>query len=148
MDLSAIEHEYALGCSPQQAFATFTERIGEWWPADYSPDPGALKDTVIEPGVGGRVFFVVDGLGEVPWGAVTTWDPGHRVAFTSTLAQSRQYPSEVDAVFEAAGEGCEMRLRHGGWNEGNAADRRKFSDWRLILDRFASLCPPLAEEAA
>ena len=35
-----------------------------------------------------------------------------------------------------------VRFRHGGWNEGNAADRHKFTDWRLILDRFAALCPP------
>lgn len=145
MDLSPIEHEYALGCTPEQAYATFTERIGEWWPADYSPDPGGLKDTVIEPGVGGRVYFVVDGVGELPWGTVTAWEPGYRIAFTSTLAQSRQHPSEIEAAFEESDNGCEMRFAHGGWNAGNAADRDKFSDWRLILDRFAALCPPLPE---
>lgn len=139
MELSPIEHEYALACSPERAFATFTERIGEWWPADYSPDPDALENTVIEPGAGGRVYFLVDRMGLVQWGTVTAWEPGKHVAFTSTLAQARDFPSEIDAGFEATADGCVLHFRHGGWNEGNGADRRKFSDWRLILDRFADL---------
>jgi hypothetical protein len=139
MNLAPIEHTYALRCTPDEAFAMFTGRIGEWWHPDYSPDAEALEDTVIEPAVGGRVYFVVLGMGEVPWGTVTAWEPGHRVAFESTLAQSREHPSEVSAQFVATEDGCEMRLRHGGWNAGNASDRHKFSDWRLILDRFAAL---------
>ena len=91
MDRSPIVHEYALGCSPDEAFATFTARIGEWWPADYSPDAGALRDTAIEPGVGGRVYFTVDSVGEMPWGAVTVWEPGRRVTFTSLIDGSAQF---------------------------------------------------------
>jgi hypothetical protein len=45
----------------------------------------------------------------------------------------------VSADFEPVGAGCLLHFAHGGWTEGNAADRRKFSDWRLILDRFAAL---------
>jgi Activator of Hsp90 ATPase homolog 1-like protein len=139
MDLSPIEHEYALRCPPDHAFATFTGRIGEWWHPDYSPDAENLEDTVMEPEIGGRVYFVVLDLGELQWGTVTAWEPGQHVAFSSTLAQSREFPSEISAEFTATEDGCRMRFQHGGWTAGNAADRHKFSDWRLILDRFAAL---------
>jgi hypothetical protein len=136
MDTDPFVHEYTLSCTPEHAFATFTERIGEWWHPDYSPDPQGLEDTAIEPRVGGAVTFRVREMGEVPWGKVTAWEPGRRLSFASTLAQSREHPSEITAVFEPSGDGCRMWFSHSGWTESNAADRHKFTEWPLILDRF------------
>ena len=36
-----INKSVVLGCSPEEAFALFTERISEWWPADrrHTSDP-------------------------------------------------------------------------------------------------------------
>jgi hypothetical protein len=31
-----------------------------------------------------------------------------------------------------------MRFEHGGWTEANAAGRKKFGDWRVMLDRFVA----------
>jgi hypothetical protein len=36
-------------------------------------------------------------------------------------------------------DGCNFRFEHGGWNDGNAADRDKVSEWPEILDRFVAL---------
>ena len=41
--------------------------------------------------------------------------------------------------FEQEDRGCTVRFEHGGWNERNSADRRKFGDWPLLLGRFAAL---------
>jgi hypothetical protein len=45
------------------------------------------------------------------------------------------HPSEVTIDFSDD----RVDLAHGGWTEANAGDRKKFSDWPQILDRYASL---------
>jgi hypothetical protein len=80
-----IVHDYRLSCSSEHAFATYTERVGEWWDARYTANAGTLEAVTIEPRVGGRVYAT----------------------------------------------------HHGGWTE--AASRKKFGDWPVMLDRFAAL---------
>jgi hypothetical protein len=59
---------------------------------------------------------------------------------TFTLAQDPAHPSEVAVEFVPAEDGgCMVRFAHGGWTEENLADRRKFGDWPVMLDRFAAL---------
>ena len=41
--------------------------------------------------------------------------------------------------FEPSGDGTLVRFAHGGWTERNAAQRGKFGDWLVMLDRFAAL---------
>jgi hypothetical protein len=136
-----ITHEYALPCSAGEAFEAYTGRIGEWWDPRYTANAETLETVVIEPRVNGRVYARHADIGEDDWGAVTVWEPGRRLVHTFTLAQDPAHPSEVEVEFVPGGEGggCTMRFAHGGWNEANAATRQKFSDWRVMLDRFAAL---------
>jgi hypothetical protein len=140
MDLAPIVHEYPLRCSAERAFEVFTARIGAWWHPEYTADPTTLRGVTIEPRVGGRVYATHEGdpAGD-GWGQVLVWEPGRRVVYSSTLAQSAEHPSEISVSFTPRGDGCWVRFEHGGWDDGNAADRRKFTDWRRILDRFATL---------
>ena len=137
--LSAIVHERFLRCSAQHAFAVYTGRIGEWWDANYSANAETLRAVTIEPRVGGRVFATHEDLGEHDWGEVTVWEAGERFAHTFTLAQDPQAASEVRVEFADDGDGCDLRFAHGGWTEANAADRAKFNDWPVLLERFAQL---------
>ena len=41
--------------------------------------------------------------------------------------------------FTPHGDGCRVHFEHGGWNDGNGTDRRKFRDWSVLLDRYAAL---------
>jgi uncharacterized protein YndB with AHSA1/START domain len=138
-DLSPIGLEYALPCSPEHAFAVYTGRIGDWWDPDYTANAGTLQGVTIEPRVGGRVYATHSDMGEHEWGEVTVFDPGRRLVHTFTLAQDPESPSEVTAELVADGDGCVLRFAHGGWTEDNVADRKKFGDWPLLLDRFAAL---------
>jgi hypothetical protein len=139
MTLEPIVHEYALTCDPAKAFDVYVQRIGEWWHPKFSANPETFRNVTIEAGVGGRVYLTHADLGELDWGRVTAWESGHRLTHTSTLAQTREYPSEITVRFTPSAEGCTMRFEHGAWNEGNAADRAKFSEWTVMLDRFAAL---------
>ncbi len=135
--MEPITETRSLTCTSADAFTAFTVRVGEWWPPSYSPDPDTLDTVAIEPMIGGRVFMrMVDGT-EHDFGEVTSWRPGDMYAQTWTMAQDPDHPSSLTVTFTPTGEGCEVRLQHGGWHDGNAAYRDKFGDWSLILDQYA-----------
>jgi Activator of Hsp90 ATPase homolog 1-like protein len=137
--LTPIAHERSLACDPAHAFATYVGRIGDWWDPRYTANPDTLRSVTIEPRVGGRVFATHEDIGEHDWGEVTLWEPGRRVVHTLTLAQDAQHPSTVAVEFVDADGGSELRFSHGGWTKANAVHRAKFSDWSVMLDRFAAL---------
>jgi hypothetical protein len=140
-----IAHAYRLRCGADDAFATYTDRIEEWWDPRYTANAETLQAVMIEPRVGGRVYATHSDSGVDDWGEVTVWEPGRRLVHTFTLAQDPRHPSEVAVDFVSgdseseASTGCVVRFAHGGWTEANAAVRQKFSDWRVMLDRFAVL---------
>jgi hypothetical protein len=138
MTLEPIVHEYDLGCRPEEAFDAYANHIGEWWHPNYTANPETFETVSIEPRVGGRVYESHKGGDELDWGRVTVWEPGRRLVYSSRLALPPDHSSEITVRFTAEGRGCRVRFEHGGWNERSAASRAKFSDWRIILDRFAA----------
>jgi hypothetical protein len=130
-ELAPITYEYALRCSPDEAFSVYTRRIGEWWDPRYTSNADTLETVVVQPLVGGRVFARHSDTGEDEWGEVTAWEPGRRLAHSFALAQDPAHPSEVEVTFEPAdGSGC---------SESNAGERAKFGDWPAILERYVAL---------
>jgi catechol 2,3-dioxygenase-like lactoylglutathione lyase family enzyme len=133
-----IELTYELDCSPEVAFATFTDRIGEWWDPAYAPE--GMRGVHIPRELGGHVTMELQNVATFEWGRVTAWDPPGHYAQTFTLAQDPEHPSTLDVRFtERAGGGCTMRFAHGGWTPGNVAGRARFSEWHVLLDRFVAL---------
>ena len=116
---AAIVSEYALSASPERAFATYTERIGEWWDGRYTANAETLEAVTIEPHVGGRVYATHSDIGKDDWGEVTVWEPGRRLVHTFTLSQDELHPSEVSVEFAPDEEGCVMRLRARRLDGGN-----------------------------
>jgi uncharacterized protein YndB with AHSA1/START domain len=117
----------------------YARRIGEWWDPAYTASPPTFAGVTIEPRVGGRIYAAFSDRHDDDWGTVRVWEPPHRLVHTFTLAQRADTPSEVGVRFSPSGSGSVVRFEHGGWNDANAGYRVKFSDWRLILDRYASL---------
>lgn len=129
----------SLRCSAERAFATYTDRIGEWWDPRHTANPATLLAVVIEPRVGGRVYATHSDAGNQDWGSVTVWEPGLRLVHTFTLAQDPRYPTEIMVEFTDIGARCAIRFAHGGWTSENSNARTKFGDWPIILDRFTAL---------
>ncbi len=109
--------------SPQQAFAAFTEEIGEWW-ADsplfrFTPrSPGALGFEPPGPdGAGGRL---VERLGDgrvFEIGQVRRWDPGARLVLGWRQASfGPDQQTEVEVTFEAVGAETRVTVEHRGWD--------------------------------
>lgn len=132
-------HAVSVPCDAVTAFEAFTSRMGEWWPAAYTPDPEAFDTVVVEPHVGGRVAMRMRDGSEHPFGIVTAWSPGEVYAQTWTLAQDPEHPSSLTVTFSDRAHGSLVLLEHGGWHAGNAEYRTKFGDWPLILKEYAAL---------
>lgn len=131
-----ITFELTLACSPRHAFETYTGRIGDWWDPRYTANADTFEGVTVEDG---RIVERHRDGAQYEWGSVTVWDPDRRFVHSFALAQDPANPSEVSVEFEPDGDGCRVRFAHGGWNEANAADRKKFGDWPVLLDRYAAL---------
>jgi hypothetical protein len=84
MNLDPITYELPLRCSADDAFAAYTERIGEWWDPRYTANAETLLGVTIEPRFGGRVFATHHDNGEHEWGEVTAWEPGRGLGHTES----------------------------------------------------------------
>jgi catechol 2,3-dioxygenase-like lactoylglutathione lyase family enzyme len=138
-----IELTYELDCTHDEAFDAFTRRIDEWWHPAYAPE--GLERVEIEGAVGGRAWMrLADGT-TYQWGTVTVWEPPREYAQTFTLAQDPEHPSTLSVRLEVTGAqgrrhpGSRVHFAHGGWTAGNVAGRARFTEWSILLDRFAAV---------
>jgi hypothetical protein len=138
MSAQPIRHEVVVRAAAAQAFEAYASGIGRWWPAAYTADPATFTDVRIEPHVGGAVVESHRTGAQHPWGEVTVWEPGMRLAYSSTLAQRRDSPSMITVTFEDVAEGCRVVFEHGGWDERNEDQRTKFGDWPAILAGYVA----------
>lgn len=134
------------------AFATFTERFGDFKPKEHNMLGVEITDTVFEPHVGGNIYDRgIDGT-ECRWARILAYDPPHRVVFSWDIGPTWQVEtdleltSEVEVRFIAeAANRTRVELehrhldRHGpGW-EGVAYGVGDDQGWPLYLDYYAAL---------
>ncbi|GAA4746295.1 SRPBCC family protein [Modestobacter marinus] len=135
-----------------RAFATFTERFGDFKPPEHNLLGVPIAETVFDPVVGGHITDRgVDGS-ECRWARVLAFDPPDRVVFSWDISPQWQVEtdpertSEVEIRFLAEGpERTRVELehrrldRHGdGWEavrDGVADD----AGWPLYLAWYADL---------
>ncbi|MDQ6777436.1 MAG: SRPBCC domain-containing protein [Actinomycetota bacterium] len=94
---------------PDAAFAAFTQELDLWWvrgPINHHAG-GRVLAMRCEPGVGGRLLEVYDDTtgDALELGRITAWEPGKRLAWTSSLDDVR---TEVE--FEPCDAGTVVRV--------------------------------------
>ena len=144
-DIEPVIATVFVAVPPERAWATFTTRIGEWWPSGtHSIGEDRVVDIVLEPSLGGGIREMwADGVEHV-WGRITTWAPPGCLAFwwRPTLDTARP-PTQVEVVFTAVDGGTEVRLTHTGWEVlgADAMESRRgyVVGWPLVLERFVEL---------
>ena len=135
-----------------QAFSVFTDRFGDFKPAEHNLLAVPIAETVFEPVVGGNIIDRgVDGS-ECRWARILAFEPPNRVVFSWDIGPQWQVEtdpkmtSEVEVRFLAEGpERTRVELehrhidRHGpGWEA--VVDGINGSEgWPLYLSRFAAL---------
>ncbi|HKG42705.1 MAG TPA: SRPBCC domain-containing protein [Gaiellaceae bacterium] len=146
-ELGAIRRSVTVDCSVEDAFATFTERIHEWWPLSrYSIDSdesGSQPETVIfQGGAGGQIYERTKKGEELKWADVIAFEPPHRfvLAWNPSREQERP-PTEVEVTFTDEGRRTRVDLEHRGWEKlgERAAEARQGygQGWPAVLASFA-----------
>jgi hypothetical protein len=122
----------------EEAFALFTERLGQWWPRDtHSVGGPDCTEVHLEGRVGGRVYEVTADGAEHEWGRITAWDPGRRLTMTWHPGLTSEQATTVDLTFRPTPSGTEVRLVHDGWGgrgESGAEVRDRYDHgWDVVL---------------
>jgi uncharacterized protein YndB with AHSA1/START domain len=135
--------------TPAEAFEFFTSKIDHWWPKTHGIGNTPLKESVIEPFVGGRWFARHEGGEEVTVGHVREWQPARRVVVGWEInAQWKpearvQFSSEVEVNFIAEPDGrTRVELEHRNFEkmEGDGGDKMRSAvdnGWPALLGLFA-----------
>jgi uncharacterized protein YndB with AHSA1/START domain len=132
-----------LDCPPEHAFATWTDRFGQWWPRGHtvSGDPAAV---VFEPRLGGRIFERTRDGDEIDWGEITAWEPPSRLAYRWHIRREPGEATDVDIRFVPLDGVTRMEITHTGW-ERLGAEAETWRDanrggWGGLLPTFAAAC--------
>jgi uncharacterized protein YndB with AHSA1/START domain len=154
-EAAVVRHHVIVDGTPGRAFATFTQRLGDFKPPEHNLLGSPIAETVLEPRVGGHIVDRGRDGSECRWARVLAFEPPDRLVFSWDISPTWQLEtdpdnaSEVEVRFVADGPNhtrveLEHRYldRHGpGWE----AVREGVDDeqgWPLYLARFADLLTP------
>lgn len=103
--MSTMTQQIDVGVDPNEAFRTFTEEYDHWWLSGpiTAYKSWLLVERRIEPGVGGRI---VEDYGdeERVLGDITIWEPGARLAWTTSNGVT------IEVTFEAHADGTRVTV--------------------------------------
>lgn len=122
---------------PDTAFSVFTEELDLWWvrgPINHQAG-GRVLAMHCEPGVGGRLLEVYDDTtgDALELARITTWEPGKRVAWTSSIDDVR-----TDVRFEPSNAGTVVRVV--AWIPADGRDLGGTAWVRVVAKWFGPWC--------
>jgi uncharacterized protein YndB with AHSA1/START domain len=148
----AVLKQIVVEASVEQAFAVFTERLGEFKPPEHNLLSVPIAETVFEPRVGGNIIDRGEDGSECRWARILAYDPPDRVIFSWDIDPQWQIvtdpenASEVEVRFVAESpERTRVELEHRnldnhgpGWQAvSDGVDGE--AGWPLYLNRYAAL---------
>jgi uncharacterized protein YndB with AHSA1/START domain len=148
IEVEPVRKSITVASPVDRAFATFTERIADWWPTDTHSigaydDKVETEEIVFVGGEGGRLYERVSDGRECNWGEIVVWEPPSRVVLT--WHPGYEDPSEfteLEVRFTADGEGTRVDLEHRGWerlgDRAQEASRGYNEGWNFVLDRYVA----------
>jgi uncharacterized protein YndB with AHSA1/START domain len=137
-------HKTVIVAAPvEQAFETFTERLGEWWPTDtHSIGHDRVEAVILEGAVGGRLFERHFDGEEASWGRVLAWEPPTRLVLEWRVNEEWPAPTEIEVRFSAEGDGTRVELEHRGWERLGASAAESSANynkgWDVVLAPFVA----------
>jgi uncharacterized protein YndB with AHSA1/START domain len=151
---AVVRRQVVVEAPLERAFTVFTERLGDFKPAEHNLLASPIAETVFEPRVGGHIYDrAVDGS-VCRWARVLEYQPPERVVFSWDIGPTWQVEtepentSEVEVRFIAeTADRTRVELehrnidRHGpGWQSVSEGVGHE-AGWLLYLDRYAALFP-------
>jgi uncharacterized protein YndB with AHSA1/START domain len=149
ISIAPVRKSVVVQATPEKAFAVFTAGIDRWWPKTHGIGDTPIKESIIEPLVGGRWYTRGQDGAEVVVGHVRIWEPGKRFVMSWEISaewkpESRvQFASEVEVRFVADSAGrTRVELEHRNFERMGAAAGEKMRSgvdggWPGLLELFA-----------
>src|SRR5262249_52128915 len=136
----ALHFSFEVACAADHAFATWTERIATWWPADHTVS-GVPAIVVFEGREGGRIYERTQQGQEHDWGIVTAWRPPDLGAYRWHLAVDPRAAADVAITFVPLdAETTRVDIEQSGWERLGAAAadlrRRNQVGWESLVPHF------------
>jgi hypothetical protein len=109
IQIAPVRKTVVVQATPAQAFDVFTAGIDRWWPKTHGIGSAPVRESIVEPFVGGRWFTRCEDGTEVVVGHVRVWEPAARfVVGWEINAQWKPearvaFASEVEVRFLAEG---------------------------------------------
>ena len=103
-----VRHQVVVAGTPERAFETFTQRLGEFKPPEHNLLGSPIASTVLEPRVGGHIVDTGEDGSECRWARVLAFEPPDRLVFSWDIGPTWQledpeHASEVELRFVADG---------------------------------------------
>ena len=148
--IAPVRKSVVVQATPAQAFEVFTSRIDRWWPKSHGIGTAPVRESIIEPFVGGRWYAKCEDGTEAVVGHVLIWQPGERFVVTWEInAEWKSDPrpsftSEVEVQFTADTAGrTRVELEHRDFERMGPAAGEKMSGevnngWPMLLELFVS----------
>ncbi len=119
VSIAPVRKSIVVKATPAQAFDAFSARIDRWWPKSHGIGPAPVRESIIEPFVGGRWYTRCEDGSDVTVGHVRAWEPGRRLVFSWEISADWKpdariaFASEVEINFTAvAGGETRVDLEH------------------------------------
>ena len=93
--IAPVRKQLVVKASQSRAFAVFTGDMSRWWPATHSILESPLKESIVEPRVGGRWYAVGEDGSTCQTGYVIAWQPPHSVVLAWQINADWQYDPEL-----------------------------------------------------
>jgi hypothetical protein len=140
-----IQLEFTVGCTPAEAFDTWTRRISMWWPKQHTRSRELDARVVLEPRVGGRLFERTSNGEEFHWGSVTAWDRPHRLGYLWHVTSPPDEATRVEIHFADVGDGTtRVTILHSGFDRlGDKGPPRREGNlkyWETLVPSFTTAC--------
>ncbi|GII78617.1 ATPase [Sphaerisporangium rufum] len=92
---TSVRRSVTVSATPERAFEVFTAGIDRWWPRDHHIGDAPLRESVLEPGEGGRWYEKGEDGSECDWGRVLVWEPPHRLVLAWQISADWAYDPEL-----------------------------------------------------
>jgi len=149
VSIAPVRKSIVVKATPAQAFEAFSARIDRWWPKSHGIGATPVRESVIEPFVGGRWYTRCEDGSDVTVGHVRAWEPGRRLVFSWEVSAEWKpdariaYASEVEITFTAeAGGETRVDLEHRDFERmpvpgGETMRKAVDGGWPALLALFA-----------
>jgi len=105
---------------PKDAFALFTENMGDWWPSDshsLSASDGEIPQSIdVEHEIGGHIVETKPDGTTGRWGTITRWEPGKALGVSWYVGRTEAEATDLLVVFTPTDTGTRIDLTHDGFD--------------------------------